>query len=124
MLDGHAQKIFDENINMMVPYYLMASYAYYKLDKPIFSDAFFDSMSKVMLEHWDEITHFHKEFITVEDLQAGTFLGKYPSRVEGGLKSLTETTMPTKRKRNKKVKPKPPPVNTAGSFGKDLFDWG
>tara|TARA_Y100000385_G_scaffold211523_1_gene219603 strand:- start:407 stop:787 length:381 start_codon:yes stop_codon:yes gene_type:complete len=124
MLDSYAQDVFDKNINMMVPYYLMASYAYYEQDDAIFSDGFFDEMGKIMLERWDEIEHFHKEYITKDDLQAGTFLGKYPSRVEGGLKSLREETAPKKRKRNNKVKPKPPPANTMGNFGMGLFDFG
>jgi NAD-dependent DNA ligase len=67
---------------------LMASYAYYKEDDPIFSDAFFDNMGKTMLERWDDITHYHKEYINKDDLEAGTFLGEYPSRVEGALRSL------------------------------------
>ena len=90
MLDDHAAKIFAKNINMMVPWYLMASYAYYKQDDAIFSDGFFDEMGKTMLACWDDIEHYHKEYITVDDLQAGTFLGEYPSRVEGGLASLRE----------------------------------
>jgi hypothetical protein len=88
MLDDHAAKLFAKNINMMVPWYLMASYAYYEQGDPIFSDAFFDDMGKTMLSCWDDIEHFHKEHITKGDLEAGTFLGKYPSRVEGGLQSL------------------------------------
>jgi len=128
MLDTYAQEKFDENINMMVPYYLMASYAYYVQDKPIFSDAFFDQMGKVMLERWDDIEHFHKEHITKDDLKAGTFLGKYPSRVEGGLESLREETAPKKKTRKKKLKSTPPAdmANTMGAFGnpQDLFDFG
>ena len=62
-LDNYATQIFDDNKNMMVPWYLMASYAYYKEDDPIFSDAFFDNMGKTMLERWDDITHYHKEYI-------------------------------------------------------------
>ena len=38
-----------------------------------------------MLERWNDIEHFHKDHITKGDLEAGTFLGEYPSRVEGGL---------------------------------------
>lgn len=91
MLDDHAAKIFANNPNMMIPWYLMASYAYYKQDKPIFSDAFFDDMGKTMLSIWDDIEHFHKEYITKGDLEAGTFLGEYPSRVEGGLQSVRNT---------------------------------
>ena len=90
MLDDHAAKIFAKNINMMVPWYLMASYAYYNQDDAIFSDGFFDEMGKTMLACWDDIEHFHKEHITVDDLQAGTFLGEYPTRVEGALQSLRE----------------------------------
>jgi hypothetical protein len=90
MLDDHAAKLFAKNINMMVPWYLMASYAYYKQDDAIFSDGFFDEMGKTMLACWDDIQHFHKEYISVGDLEAGTFLGEYPSRVEGGLASLRE----------------------------------
>jgi len=91
MLDDHIAKLFAKNINMMVPWYLMASYAYYEQDDAIFSDAFFDEMGKTMLACWDDIKHFHKEYITKGDLEAGTFLGKYPSRVEGALKSVRET---------------------------------
>ena len=89
--DQDAALLFMENLNMMVPYYLMASYAYYKEDDPIFSDAFFDNMGKTMLERWDDIAHFHKEYINKGDLEAGTFLGNYPTRVEGALRSLRNT---------------------------------
>ena len=89
-LDQEAAEIFAKNINMMVPWYLMASYAYCKQDDAIFTDGFFDEMGKTMLKCWDDIEHFHKDFITKDDLNAGTFLGKYPSRVEGGLKALRE----------------------------------
>ena len=44
-LDQKAAELFAENINMMVPYYLMASYAYYKQDDPIFSDQYLRSMA-------------------------------------------------------------------------------
>jgi len=98
MLDDYAAEIFADNINMMVPWYLMASYAYYKKDEPILSDAFFDSMGKTMLERWDDIDHFHKHLITVDDLQAGTYLGDYPSRVEGGLEDLLEHQKKMKKK--------------------------
>ena len=87
-LDQVAAELFAKNINMMVPWYLMASYAYYKQADPIFTDGFFDEMGKTMLECWDDIEHFHKDFITKDDLNAGTFLGEYPSRVEGALQSL------------------------------------
>ena len=89
-LDKAAAKLFADNINLMVSWYLMASYAYYKEDDPIFSDQFFDDMGKTMLACWDEIEHFHKDCISKDDLVAGSFLGEYPSRVEDGLKAVRE----------------------------------
>jgi hypothetical protein len=89
-LDQECLDTIDANLQMMVPWYLMAAYAYYEEDNPILSDSMFDKLAKKMLEHWDEITHQHKGCITKEDLTAGSFLGKYPSRVQGGLKSLRE----------------------------------
>lgn len=88
MLDDHAAKLFAKNINMMVPYYLMASYAYYKEDDPIFTDGFYDEMAKTMLAVWDDIEHFHKHLINKDALEGGTFLGEYPSIVPEALKDL------------------------------------
>ena len=80
----------ESNINMTVPWYLMASYAYYVQDDPIISDRLFDLMGKRMLENWDKIEHFHKSYIKKDYLEAGTFLGEYPSRVEGGVKVIRD----------------------------------
>jgi hypothetical protein len=96
-LDAYAATMFERNVNMMIPYYLMAAYAYYKEDDPIFSDAFFDSLAKTILERWDDIEHFHKHLLTKEDLVAGSYLGEYPERLKGGLRRLREDTR-SKRK--------------------------
>ena len=90
ILDDHAAEIFAKNINMMVPYYLMASYAYYVEDDPIFSDAFYDNLAKAMLVVWDSIEHRHKHILTTDMLEAGSFIGEYPSIVSGALESLRE----------------------------------
>ena len=102
MLDNHAAKLFARDVNMMVPWYLMASYAYYEQGDPIFSDAFFDDMGKTMLEVWNDIDHFHKHLISVDDLRAGTYLGEYPSRVIGGLGAVRETFFTKKGQVKKK----------------------
>ena len=78
-----------ENPNMMVPWYLMASYAYYEEDQPILSDGLFDGLAKRMLECWDNIDHLHKDLITTEDLEAGTLLARdFPERIKGAVKHL------------------------------------
>ena len=40
----------DDNLNLTVPWYLMAAYAYYVEDRPIVSDSIFDRLAKKMLE--------------------------------------------------------------------------
>lgn len=88
------QKCMDaiENPNMMVPWYLMASFAYYEEDNPILSDGLFDALAKRMLECWDDIDHRHKDLITTDDLEAGTLLKRdFPERVKGAVKHLRET---------------------------------
>ena len=57
---------------MLVPYYLMASYAYYKLDDTFMSDEAFDTICTNLLKHWDEVEHRHKHLIQKDALQAGT----------------------------------------------------
>ena len=84
-LDTLCSETTDTNHNMLVPWYIMASYAYYVEDDPIISDRLFDKMAKTMLDEWETIDHFHKEYLTVDALKAGTYLGEYPSRVKVAL---------------------------------------
>ena len=88
LYDKECQDKVDTNINMTVPWYLMAAYAYYVEDKPILSDGQFDHLARKMDTNWEKIEHIHKDFISRDALQAGTYLGKYPSRVEGAVKAL------------------------------------
>jgi hypothetical protein len=88
LFDKHCSDLIDDNLNMTVPWYLMASYAYYEEDRPILSDSYFDRLAKRMLEYWDMIDHFHKDCISKDMLRSGTFLGEYPSRVKYALTDL------------------------------------
>ena len=83
--------ICDDSINMYVPWYIMAAYAYYVDDDPIMEDALFDKIAKRILEHWDEIEHRHKSYLNKDMLVAGTYLGDYPPQIEGALQSVRET---------------------------------
>lgn len=88
-LDAKMWKVVKHNRNMSVPWYLMASYAYYGLDTPILSDAAFDELSKWMLMRWKAINHRHKEWITEDDLKAGTLLRRdFPQIVKGAVEDL------------------------------------
>lgn len=88
--EKYTNRVVDKSKNMLVPHYLMASYAYYEEDKPIYSDGYFDNMAKVLLKNYDSIEHIHKNHISKGDLEAGTFLGKYPSRIRGALADMRD----------------------------------
>lgn len=86
--DDQCFQLTSDNINMYVPWYIMASYAYYVEDDPIISDRMFDRMAKQILIHYDDIEHMHKDILTKETLEAGTFLGDYPSRIKHAVDAL------------------------------------
>jgi len=88
LFDKHCSDLIDDNLNMTVPWYLMAAYAYYEEDRPILSDSYFDRLAKKMIEYWDIIDHLHKDSISIDMLESGTFLGEYPSRVKYALTDL------------------------------------
>jgi hypothetical protein len=77
-IDQRVNELLQKNINLSVPYYLMAAYAYYKEDDSILSDGLFDYIATLILKNYDTIVHPHKKYITISDLEAGTFLGEYP----------------------------------------------
>ena len=60
--------------------YLMASYAYYVLNDPLMTDGEFDELAKQLLDEY-EVWKAHPHCPTVDDLRAGTYLGKYPEQV-------------------------------------------
>ena len=67
---------------MLVPYYLMYSYAYYKENESLISDHEYDDICKQLIEKWDTINHWHKPLLNLESLEAGTGYDiQYPKRV-------------------------------------------
>lgn len=67
--------------------YLMCAYAYYVEDRPLISDHEFDELAQYILANYDQIEHQHKYLVTKDDLEAGTYLGVYPERVKGAVRS-------------------------------------
>lgn len=88
MLNNYFHRQVNRSINLAVPLYLIAAYAYYIEDDPVISDDCFDWLAKLLKENWEEIKHHHKKYLTLDDLTAGTYLGEYPTIVEGALRDL------------------------------------
>ena len=70
--------------------YLMCAYAYYVEDKPLISDMEFDKLAKYIKHNYDELMHVHKHLVTIDDLDAGTYLGQYPNRVKNAVSHYRE----------------------------------
>jgi hypothetical protein len=75
------------NPNLLVPHYLMHSYAYYVQDDPIVSDATFDTLVVLLEDHWERIEHRHKDLLDRTLLKSGFHL-QYPSIVIGATEHL------------------------------------
>ena len=65
-------RIWEQNENMLIPYYLMFSYLYYEKNISLIDDAEFDAMCKTLLKKLDTLTHMHKHLVKKESLTAGT----------------------------------------------------
>jgi hypothetical protein len=83
--------------NRSVAFYIMAAYAYYIEDDPLFTDEVFDSLAKYILKEWDNITHPHLSYLTKDMLEAGTYLGDYPSMAIGGLEDYRKKVLKNKK---------------------------
>ena len=80
-------EIQDMSPNRLVSWFMMASYAYYVLGKPIMEDPSFDYLVQRLKDCYDEADHIHKKYITKGHLDAGTGYDIiYPSMVKGATK--------------------------------------
>ena len=77
---------------MLVPWFLMAAYAYEQLDSPIISDGAWDELCNRLKREWKPIRHRHKWIIDRHQLGTATasYLTKddYPSMVIGAVNQL------------------------------------
>ena len=69
--------------------YLMCAFAYYQLDTNLIPDSEFDQLAKDILANYDDIEHMHKHLVTKKDLDAGTYLGEYPTIVRSATLNST-----------------------------------
>lgn len=68
----------------LVPWFLIASYAYYRLDVNVMSDYDFDFLVRRLRDNWNTIDHPHKSLIRDTNLEAGSGYDiDFPSIVRG-----------------------------------------
>ena len=84
-------RIWEQNENMLIPYYLMFSYLYYEKNISLIDDAEFDGMCKTLLDKLDTLTHMHKHLVKKESLTAGTGYDiKYTNLIKDSAMKLKE----------------------------------
>lgn len=90
--DHTAKQLISRNSNLMVPWYLMASFTYEHLNDIILTDGFYDNLCKELYDKWDDIEHRHKGCIDKEALLAGTgcMIKEYPEITKSAAKRLKE----------------------------------
>ena len=85
-------RIWEQNENMLIPYYLMFSYLYYEKNISLIDDAEFDGMCKTLLDKLDTLTHMHKHLIKKQSLTAGTGYDiKYTNLIKDSAMRLRNT---------------------------------
>lgn len=90
--ENECQQRIAMNPNMLVPWYLMASHAYYYLDRPIISDSLYDKICQNLIDEWHIIEHHHKSYIDFNALPhcSGNYVTRdyMPNRAFWSLNSL------------------------------------
>lgn len=77
--------------NMLVPYFLMAAYAYEELGDPFLTDGGWDWLCVQLDRQWDAVEHRHKHLIDRDALATGTasfLVGRFPTIVKDAAKAL------------------------------------
>ena len=89
--DGICDVALATSRNMLVPWYLIACWAYFVGDHPLLTDARFDRLCRELDGEWETIEHRHKHLVDRAWLQAGTCgLAReaYPCSVRGAATHL------------------------------------
>ena len=73
-LDKEVEQLISGNVHLLVPWYLILSYAYYHLDVSLVSDALYDRVCRDLLLaiRSSAVDHRHLSLCDVDALEAGT----------------------------------------------------
>ena len=100
LLDDYCKYIVSKNKNMLLPWWLMACYAYYELDQILLSDTYFEfELAEQLKKNYPKITHHHKSVIEKHkeqmldsngklDFKTAFMIKEWPERVAGATKCL------------------------------------
>lgn len=58
--------------NLLLVYFLMSSYLYYRRDLSVLTDSEYDAICLRLAMEWDNVTHRHKCLVSLHELESGT----------------------------------------------------
>lgn len=81
-IDAQVRSLIEQRKVSPVAWWLMASYAYYVLNRSLFSDETFDWVGRYIKANWESIKHPNKRLIKQGATFSGYYVKRYPTRVK------------------------------------------
>lgn len=81
-IDGQVRSLIEQRKVSPVAWWLMASFAYYALNRSLFSDETFDWIGRYIKDNWEGIKHPNKRLIKQAATFSGYYVKRYPTRVK------------------------------------------
>lgn len=89
-IDGQVRFLVEQRKVSPVAWWLMASYAYYRLNQSFLQDETFDWLGRYLKDNWDAIRHPNKRLIRQTATFSGYYVKRYPIRVQAATWQLLD----------------------------------
>lgn len=89
-IDGQVRSLVEQRKVSPVAWWLMASYAYYRLNQSFLQDETFDWLGRYLKGNWDAIKHPNKRLIRRTATFSGYYVKRYPIRVQAATWQLLD----------------------------------
>lgn len=89
-IDGQVRFLVEQRKVSPVAWWLMASYAYYRLNQSFLQDETFDWLGRYLKDNWDAIRHPNKRLIRQTATFSGYYVKRYPTRVQAATWQLLD----------------------------------
>lgn len=89
-IDGQVRSLVEQRKVSPVAWWLMASYAYYRLNQSFLQDETFDWLGRYLKDNWDGIRHPNKRLIRQTATFSGYYVKRYPIRVQAATWQLLD----------------------------------
>lgn len=94
LFDEYVKELLETNLNVSVSWWLICSFAYYRLDTSLISDGLFDYINNLISDNYSSIEHVNKDLVTPERLSVGSGydIVNFPQRVQSATYRLIDLT--------------------------------